>query len=159
MNVWLKWIFNYDFKLYLLFLSLNNIALDLWIYSFYFFYIFRTLIPEEGEGWICYSSMQLICVINEQLSWKGFIFSATLLTDYYWFWSIFCCILMQQTLLDCRSKVCKVLGMAESQCELSMGMSGDFELAVSPGSGYQIYYVNIIKKTTTVYYQLIFIGA
>ncbi|CAA3021689.1 proline synthase co-transcribed bacterial homolog -like [Olea europaea subsp. europaea] len=39
-----------------------------------------------------------------------------------------------KTLLDCRSKVCKVLGMAESQCELSMGMSGDFELAIEMGS-------------------------
>lgn len=36
-----------------------------------------------------------------------------------------------QTLLNCRTEVCKVLGMAEFQCELSMGMSNDFEQAVS----------------------------
>lgn len=35
-----------------------------------------------------------------------------------------------QTLANCRSEVCKALGIAEEQCELSMGMSGDFELAV-----------------------------
>ncbi|KAL2523721.1 putative pyridoxal phosphate-dependent enzyme [Abeliophyllum distichum] len=39
-----------------------------------------------------------------------------------------------KTLLDCRAKVCEVLGMAESQCELSMGMSGDFEQAIEIGS-------------------------
>ncbi|KAK4491739.1 hypothetical protein RD792_002514 [Penstemon davidsonii] len=33
------------------------------------------------------------------------------------------------TLLNCRSEVCKALGIAEAQCELSMGMSGDFEKA------------------------------
>lgn len=36
-----------------------------------------------------------------------------------------------QCLANCRTEVCKALGMAEEQCELSMGMSGDFELAVS----------------------------
>lgn len=36
-----------------------------------------------------------------------------------------------QTLAKCRSEVCKELGMAEEKCDLSMGMSGDFELAVS----------------------------
>jgi len=35
-----------------------------------------------------------------------------------------------QTLSNCRSEVCKALEMPEEQCELSMGMSGDFELAV-----------------------------
>lgn len=34
-------------------------------------------------------------------------------------------------LASCRSEVCEALGIAEEQCELSMGMSGDFELAVS----------------------------
>ncbi|PNY15643.1 proline synthetase associated protein [Trifolium pratense] len=34
-----------------------------------------------------------------------------------------------QTLSNCRSEVCKALEMDEEQCELSMGMSGDFELA------------------------------
>ncbi|KAF2314165.1 hypothetical protein GH714_023821 [Hevea brasiliensis] len=34
------------------------------------------------------------------------------------------------TLLNCRLEVCKALGMAEDQCDLSMGMSGDFEQAV-----------------------------
>lgn len=35
-----------------------------------------------------------------------------------------------QTLANCRSEVCKALGIPEEQCELSMGMSSDFELAV-----------------------------
>lgn len=35
-----------------------------------------------------------------------------------------------QTLSNCRADVCKALGMAEDQFELSMGMSGDFEQAV-----------------------------
>ncbi|KAL0321114.1 UNVERIFIED_CONTAM: Pyridoxal phosphate homeostasis protein [Sesamum radiatum] len=33
-----------------------------------------------------------------------------------------------------RSEVCKALGIEEEQCELSMGMSGDFELAIEMGS-------------------------
>lgn len=37
---------------------------------------------------------------------------------------------MQQALLNCRHEVCKAFGMVEDQCELSMGMSGDFEQAV-----------------------------
>nr|CAN80917.1 hypothetical protein VITISV_024616 [Vitis vinifera] len=37
-------------------------------------------------------------------------------------------------LLNCRIEVCKALGMAEEQCELSMGMSGDFEQAIEMGS-------------------------
>ncbi|KAJ4725138.1 Pyridoxal phosphate homeostasis protein [Melia azedarach] len=37
-------------------------------------------------------------------------------------------------LLNCRAEVCKALGMAEDQCELSMGMSGDFEQAIEMGS-------------------------
>ncbi|KAL9444531.1 hypothetical protein AB3S75_017674 [Citrus x aurantiifolia] len=39
-----------------------------------------------------------------------------------------------RTLLNCRAEVCKALGMAEDQCELSMGMSGDFEKAIEMGS-------------------------
>ncbi|XP_060192817.1 uncharacterized protein LOC132622259 isoform X1 [Lycium barbarum] len=39
-----------------------------------------------------------------------------------------------KTLARCRSEVCKALGISEDQCELSMGMSGDFELAVEMGS-------------------------
>jgi len=35
-----------------------------------------------------------------------------------------------QTLSNCRTEVCKALEMPEEECELSMGMSGDFELAV-----------------------------
>lgn len=38
---------------------------------------------------------------------------------------------MKQTLSNCRTEVCKALGIAEHLCELSMGMSGDFEQAVS----------------------------
>ncbi|XP_057977480.1 uncharacterized protein LOC131164363 [Malania oleifera] len=39
-----------------------------------------------------------------------------------------------KALSNCRIEVCRVLGMAEEQCELSMGMSGDFELAIEMGS-------------------------
>ncbi|KAK5826277.1 uncharacterized protein LOC108484467 [Gossypium arboreum] len=39
-----------------------------------------------------------------------------------------------KTLANCRSEVCKVLGIPEEQCELSMGMSSDFELAIEMGS-------------------------
>ncbi|XP_059442567.1 uncharacterized protein LOC132174864 [Corylus avellana] len=39
-----------------------------------------------------------------------------------------------KTLSNCRTEVCKALGMMEEQCELSMGMSGDFELAIEMGS-------------------------
>ncbi|KAF5194691.1 Pyridoxal phosphate homeostasis protein [Thalictrum thalictroides] len=38
-----------------------------------------------------------------------------------------------QTLANCRAEVCKALGMTEDQCELSMGMSGDFEKATESG--------------------------
>ncbi|XP_065862431.1 uncharacterized protein [Euphorbia lathyris] len=39
-----------------------------------------------------------------------------------------------RALLNCRNEVCKALGMGEDQCELSMGMSGDFEQAIEMGS-------------------------
>ncbi|PON52131.1 Proline synthase co-transcribed protein [Parasponia andersonii] len=39
-----------------------------------------------------------------------------------------------KTLANCRSEVCKALGITEEQCELSIGMSGDFELAIEMGS-------------------------
>ncbi|KAL7130928.1 hypothetical protein ABFS83_13G165200 [Erythranthe nasuta] len=39
-----------------------------------------------------------------------------------------------KTLYNCRAEVCKALGLIESQCELSMGMSGDFEKAIEMGS-------------------------
>ncbi|KFK29193.1 hypothetical protein AALP_AA7G101700 [Arabis alpina] len=39
-----------------------------------------------------------------------------------------------RTLSNCRADVCKALGMAEDQFELSMGMSGDFEQAIEMGS-------------------------
>ncbi|PPD96416.1 hypothetical protein ES288_D06G196500v1 [Gossypium darwinii] len=39
-----------------------------------------------------------------------------------------------KTLANCRSEVCKALGIPEEQCELSMGMSSDFELAIEMGS-------------------------
>lgn len=35
-----------------------------------------------------------------------------------------------QALANCRTNVCKALGIPEELCELSMGMSGDFEQAV-----------------------------
>ncbi|KAL4180894.1 hypothetical protein AMTRI_Chr12g268390 [Amborella trichopoda] len=39
-----------------------------------------------------------------------------------------------KALVECRNEVCKALGIAEAQCELSMGMSGDFEQAIEMGS-------------------------
>ncbi|KAM1797148.1 hypothetical protein ACFX11_037296 [Malus domestica] len=39
-----------------------------------------------------------------------------------------------ETLANCRTEVCKALGIPEEQCELSMGMSSDFELAIEMGS-------------------------
>lgn len=39
-------------------------------------------------------------------------------------------LMKNQALSNCRTEVCKALEMDEEQCELSMGMSGDFELAV-----------------------------
>ncbi|KHN33004.1 Proline synthase co-transcribed bacterial like protein [Glycine soja] len=39
-----------------------------------------------------------------------------------------------ETLSNCRSEVCKALGISETQCELSMGMTGDFEQAIEMGS-------------------------
>ncbi|XP_076957411.1 uncharacterized protein LOC143632878 isoform X2 [Bidens hawaiensis] len=39
-----------------------------------------------------------------------------------------------RTLSRCGVEICKELGMPENQCELSMGMSGDFELAIEMGS-------------------------
>jgi uncharacterized pyridoxal phosphate-containing UPF0001 family protein len=38
-----------------------------------------------------------------------------------------------QTLANCQ-EVCKELDIPEHECELSMGMSGDFELAIEMGS-------------------------
>ena len=38
---------------------------------------------------------------------------------------------MLQTLFECRQQVSKELGIPEEELELSMGMSGDFEQAVS----------------------------
>lgn len=37
-------------------------------------------------------------------------------------------------LRNCRVEVCKVLGIDQEHCELSMGMSGDFEQAIEMGS-------------------------
>ncbi|ESW19691.1 hypothetical protein PHAVU_006G147100 [Phaseolus vulgaris] len=37
-------------------------------------------------------------------------------------------------LSNCRTEVCKALGISETQCELSMGMTGDFEQAIEMGS-------------------------
>ncbi|XP_077227150.1 uncharacterized protein LOC143860417 isoform X2 [Tasmannia lanceolata] len=41
---------------------------------------------------------------------------------------------IKQTLSNCRIEVCNALGIAEDQCELSMGMSADFEQAIEMGS-------------------------
>ncbi|BBM98313.1 PLP dependent protein [Marchantia polymorpha subsp. ruderalis] len=39
-----------------------------------------------------------------------------------------------KTLASCRDQICKELQISPEQCELSMGMSGDFELAIEMGS-------------------------
>ncbi|PUZ64054.1 hypothetical protein GQ55_3G113300 [Panicum hallii var. hallii] len=39
-----------------------------------------------------------------------------------------------KTLANCQKEVCKELGIPEEQCELSMGMSADFEQAIEMGS-------------------------
>jgi hypothetical protein len=39
-----------------------------------------------------------------------------------------------KSLANCRMEVCKALGLLEEECELSMGMSGDFEQAIEMGS-------------------------
>lgn len=39
-----------------------------------------------------------------------------------------------KALSNCRTKVCKAIGIKEEHCELSMGMSGDFEQAIEMGS-------------------------
>ncbi|WOH08017.1 hypothetical protein DCAR_0727453 [Daucus carota subsp. sativus] len=39
-----------------------------------------------------------------------------------------------KTLSNCKVEVCKAIGMALDQCQLSMGMSGDFEQAIELGS-------------------------
>ncbi|XP_020591955.1 proline synthase co-transcribed bacterial homolog protein-like isoform X2 [Phalaenopsis equestris] len=39
-----------------------------------------------------------------------------------------------KTLRNCRTEVCEALGIPEEQCELSMGMSADFEQAIEMGS-------------------------
>uniref|UniRef100_A0A6M2FAD3 Alanine racemase N-terminal domain-containing protein n=1 Tax=Populus davidiana TaxID=266767 RepID=A0A6M2FAD3_9ROSI len=39
-----------------------------------------------------------------------------------------------KALANCRNEVCKALGIPEEQCELSMGMSNDFEQAIEMGS-------------------------
>lgn len=39
--------------------------------------------------------------------------------------------ILVQILSDCRTEVCEALGIPEDQLELSMGMSGDFEQAVT----------------------------
>ncbi|KAI3992739.1 hypothetical protein MKX01_021700 [Papaver californicum] len=39
-----------------------------------------------------------------------------------------------RSLKNCRIEVCKALGITEECCELSMGMSGDFEQAIEMGS-------------------------
>ncbi|TKY72187.1 Proline synthase co-transcribed bacterial-like protein [Spatholobus suberectus] len=39
-----------------------------------------------------------------------------------------------KTLSNCRSEVCKAVGISEKQCDLSMGMTADFEQAIEMGS-------------------------
>ncbi|KEH36914.1 putative COG0325 protein family [Medicago truncatula] len=39
-----------------------------------------------------------------------------------------------KTLSKCRSEICAALGISETQCELSMGMTADFEQAIEMGS-------------------------
>lgn len=51
-----------------------------------------------------------------------------------------------QTLIDCRKNVCDNLKLNPYQVELSMGMSNDFEHAVSK------YFVNFYDKKNSIYY-------
>ncbi|KAI8032239.1 HVA22-like protein a [Camellia lanceoleosa] len=53
-----------------------------------------------------------------------------------------------QQLSNCRIEVCKAIGMAENQCELSMGMSGDFEQAPQVSSAS----VNLTTETAIVWH-------
>eukprot|EP00898_Chlorokybus_atmophyticus_P008227 jgi/Chlat1/8405/Chrsp80S07839 len=43
-------------------------------------------------------------------------------------------LIIQQTLARCREQVCTALGIPIEACELSMGMSGDYEQAIEMGS-------------------------
>ncbi|GAB2231600.1 hypothetical protein Drorol1_Dr00010609 [Drosera rotundifolia] len=49
-----------------------------------------------------------------------------------------------KSLVNCRADVCKALGISEEQCELSMGMSADFEQAIELGS-------TIVRVGTTIF--------
>uniref|UniRef100_A0A803QCB6 Pyridoxal phosphate homeostasis protein n=1 Tax=Cannabis sativa TaxID=3483 RepID=A0A803QCB6_CANSA len=55
-----------------------------------------------------------------------------------------------RTLSNCRLEVCKALGFTEEQCELSMGMSGDFEQALAwqkiRPARLQIHYLDWLKS-------------
>jgi hypothetical protein len=48
----------------------------------------------------------------------------------FYIWKITLLEWWMQTLANCQKEVCKELDIPEHECELSMGMSGDFELAV-----------------------------
>lgn len=64
---------------------------------------------------------------KELLFFLSFLYSFTLSDALKYFAQ--CC--LTQTLASCREQVCKELDIPVEECELSMGMSGDFELAVS----------------------------
>lgn len=58
-------------------------------------------------------------------------FQVTILLQLFSMFLLTVIFVWEQTLSNCRTEVCKELGIPEEQCELSMGMSADFEQAVS----------------------------
>lgn len=61
-----------------------------------------------------------------------------------------CVVYMVQTLSNCKIEVCKAIGMALDQCQLSMGMSGDFEQAVSYIPYRGVIFVNLHPDDYTI---------
>ncbi|RZS17165.1 hypothetical protein BHM03_00049296 [Ensete ventricosum] len=64
-------------------------------------------------------------------NFKVMFFQATILLQLLSTFLLTVIFVREQTLSNCRTEVCKELGIPEVQCELSMGMSADFEQAVS----------------------------
>lgn len=56
-----------------------------------------------------------------------------------------CCICYFQKLFDLREKLCKELGLERKNVELSMGMSADYEDAVSSKIKSRYVHVNIYE--------------
>ncbi|RWV90217.1 hypothetical protein BHE74_00050219 [Ensete ventricosum] len=67
-------------------------------------------------------------------NFKVMFFQATILLQLLSTFLLTVIFVREQTLSNCRTEVCKELGIPEVQCELSIGMSADFEQAVSKSS-------------------------